>query len=217
VSTLRPLVPAALPIDTWQGQAYVGLVAFVVKDNRVTLLPPFPLFSRFYEINVRTYVRPVSGEAGVYFFSLDATNPVIAAAARALYGLPYHGAQGRGQTMRLTGERRRYSMSLRRLSAGDADDVGCEVSYAPTGAAAPAAPDTLASFLIERYLLYTAAGSNVKAVRVRHEPYPVQGARLFRLRESLTLAAGLPALGRPAATHYASGVDAEIFRKARAS
>ena len=42
---LRPLVPRALPLDTWQGHAYVGLVAFAVKDNRMTLMPPFPLLT----------------------------------------------------------------------------------------------------------------------------------------------------------------------------
>lgn len=207
-------MPEALPIDTWQGQAYVGLVAFVVKDNRVTLLPPFPMFARFYEVNVRTYVRPRGGEPGVYFFSLDASNPVIAAAARAFYGLPYHGAHGRGQTARLPGERPRYSIALRR-NVSVADEPSCEVSYAPTGTAAPAQPDTLAAFLVERYVLYTASGEDVRAVRVRHEPYPLQGARVHRLRESLTLAAGLPPLGRPAYTHYASGVDVKIFRKAK--
>jgi uncharacterized protein YqjF (DUF2071 family) len=112
----------------------------------------------------------------VYFFSLDASNAVVAAAARASYGLP----------------------------------------SSATGSAAPATPGTLAHFLIERYVLYTASGEDVAARRVHHEVYPVQGARLRTLRESLSLAAGLPKLGRPPLAHYASGVDVQLFGKTAA-
>jgi uncharacterized protein YqjF (DUF2071 family) len=213
VSVLRPLVPEALPIDTWQGHAYVGLVAFTVKDNRVTLMPPFPLLSRFHEVNLRTYVHPAAGAPGVYFFSLDASNPVIAAVARASYGLPYHAAKAEWRQLRVPGQRALLTLSLRRLALED--DTGCDARYQATGAPAPAVAGTLAHFLIERYVLYTASGGSVSAARVHHEPYPVQGARLRTLRESLSLAAGLPKLGRPALAHYARGVDVEIFRKTR--
>jgi uncharacterized protein YqjF (DUF2071 family) len=213
VSQLRPLVPPSLPLDTWQGQAYVGLVAFAVKDNRMTLMPPFPLLSRFYEVNLRTYVRPAAGDPGVYFFSLDASNAVIAGVARASYGLPYHAAKAEWRTLRAPGQRTLFTLSMRRLALED--DTGCDLRYSTTGAPAPAVEGTLAHFLIERYVLYTASGENVSAARVHHEPYPVQGARLRTLRESLSLAAGLPKLGRPALAHYARGVDVGIFRKTR--
>jgi uncharacterized protein YqjF (DUF2071 family) len=213
VSVLRPLVPSALPLDTWRGQAYVGLVAFAVKNNRVTLMPPFPLLSRFYEVNLRTYVRPSDGDPGVYFFSLDASNPVIAAAARASYGLPYYAARAEWRTLRVAGQRPLLTLSLRRLALED--DIGCDLRCSATGAPALAVAGTLTHFLIERYVLYTVSGESVSAARVHHEPYPVQGARLRTLRESLSLAAGLPKLGRPALAHYAQGVDVAIFRKAR--
>jgi uncharacterized protein YqjF (DUF2071 family) len=212
LATLRPLVPAALPIDTFRGQAFVGLVAFAVENNRVTLLPPFPLLGRFYEINLRTYVRPAKGDPGVYFFSLDASNAVIAAAARASYGLPYHGARAEWRRARVTpGQPAQHQVSLRRIAF--APDVGCDIRWSATGTPAPASPDTLAHFLVERYVLYTAARDTVSAARVHHEPYPLQGARLRTLKESLSLAAGLPKLGRPTLAHYAKGVDVSIFRK----
>jgi uncharacterized protein YqjF (DUF2071 family) len=190
-------------------------MAFVVQHNRLTLLPPFPLLKRFYEVNLRTYVRPERGEPGVYFFSLDASNAVVAAAARASYGLPYHGAQAEWRQQRAPGRRALHSLSLRRL-AFDESQVGCDIRFSATGSAAPATPGTLAHFLIERYVLYTASGEDVAARRVHHEVYPVQGARLRTLRESLSLAAGLPKLGRPPLAHYASGVDVQLFGKTAA-
>lgn len=207
---LRRHVPAALPIDTWQGQAYLGLVAFVVENNRVTLMPPLPLLSRFYELNLRTYVRPADGEPGVFFLSLDASNPVIAAAARALYGLPYHAARARMGKARTPGKPARLSMSFRRLGLAGREPE-CRLSYSVSGQASAAVPGTLAYFLIERYVLYTASRSKIQAVRVHHEPYPVQGARLHRLRESMSTAVGLPPLAAPSHAHYARGVDVKIF------
>ena len=215
VSVLRPLVPAALPIDTWRGRAYVGLVAFVVRANRLTLLPPFPLLKQFHEVNLRTYVRPARGDPGVYFFSLDASNAVVAAAARASFGLPYHAAQAEARRLRVPGQRALHTLSMRRLAFGE-PEVGCDIRFSPAGSAAPAETGSLACFLIERYVLYTASRDSVSAARVHHEPYPVQGARVRTLRESLSLAAGLPKLGRPALAHYAKGVDVQIFRKTAA-
>ena len=51
--------------------------------------PSLPWVSASPELNVRTYVR-VADKPGVYFFSLDAGNPLAVAAARALFHLPYY-------------------------------------------------------------------------------------------------------------------------------
>lgn len=206
-------LPAGLPLDTWRGQAYLGLVAFVVENNRLTLMPPFPLFRHFYEVNLRTYVRPPGREPGVYFFSLDASNPFIAAAARTFYGLPYESARARFAKARFPGKPTTLSMSFRRSGAGGEAGAGCSLLYTPSGGRAPAAPGTLASFLVERYVLYTVSGEDIHAVRVHHQPYEVQGARIHRFEESLTAAAGLPPPGRPSHAHYARGVDVRIYTR----
>ena len=93
VAALRPLIPKALTIDTYDGQAYVGLVPFTVTGARPMLVPPLPWVSSFHEVNVRTYVHLDGRDPGVWFFSLDASNPVVVAAARALFLLPYHHAR----------------------------------------------------------------------------------------------------------------------------
>src|SRR4051794_11218971 len=90
---LRPLVPARLTIDTFEGHAYIGVIPFDVRGARPRFLPPFPGLSRWHELNVRTYVHLDGREPGVWFFSLDASNLAAALAARAAYGLPYCAAE----------------------------------------------------------------------------------------------------------------------------
>ena len=51
-----------------------------------------PWLSHFPELNVRTYVR-VGDKPGVFFFSLDAGNPVAVFLARTLFYLPYFRAR----------------------------------------------------------------------------------------------------------------------------
>jgi uncharacterized protein len=71
--TLRPLVPSVLPLDTYDGTAWLGITPFVLRGLRSRGLPPIPGLSEFPEINVRTYVT-LGGKPGVYFFSLDAAS-----------------------------------------------------------------------------------------------------------------------------------------------
>ena len=78
---LQALLPADLTVDLFEGKAYIGLVPFTMTGVRPVLLPPLPGVSSFHEINVRTYVRH-GDEEGVWFFSLDASNPLAVRAAR---------------------------------------------------------------------------------------------------------------------------------------
>src|SRR5690349_10834684 len=85
---LRPLVPASLSIDDYDGQAYVSLTPFMVQAARPFGAPP-ALGLSFPETNVRTYVRLERGEPGIYFLSLDAASLVAVGGARVSLGLPY--------------------------------------------------------------------------------------------------------------------------------
>jgi uncharacterized protein YqjF (DUF2071 family) len=70
---VQRLLPPRLTVDTYDGRAWVGLVPF-----RMWVAPPglpaLPWLGRFYETNVRTYVRDRHGRAGVWFFSLEASD-----------------------------------------------------------------------------------------------------------------------------------------------
>jgi uncharacterized protein YqjF (DUF2071 family) len=68
---LRPAVPASVPIDTFEGSAWIGITPFEVVGARPRGLPPVPWLSRFPELNVRTY-STIDGRPGIWFLSLDA-------------------------------------------------------------------------------------------------------------------------------------------------
>src|SRR5262245_38851714 len=150
---LRPLVPPALALDTFEGCAWVGVVPFAMSGVRPRLVPPLPWVSRFLELNVRTYVtaRARDGESkpGVYFFSLDAANPIAVAAARWRYRLPYFKAR---MQLALAGDEVRYAS--RRTHRG-APSATFEASYRPIGPVFRAQAGTIDDWLTARYWLYT--------------------------------------------------------------
>src|SRR5262245_39187164 len=71
VEVLRGLVPGGLELDTFERQAWIGIVPFRMSGVRLRAMPAVPRLSAFPELNVRTYVK-AGGKAGVWFFSLDA-------------------------------------------------------------------------------------------------------------------------------------------------
>ena len=89
--TLRALVPAIFELDRFDGATWLGIVPFHMTNVTPRLVPALPWVSAFPELNVRTYVT-VDGKPGVFFFSLDAGNPLAVGAARALLNLPYFSA-----------------------------------------------------------------------------------------------------------------------------
>src|SRR5712671_617767 len=89
---LRPLIPAQLSIDTYDGRAWIGVVPFTMWGIRASFLPAIPGTSAFHEVNVRTYVH-FNGVPGVWFFSLDAAHRLAVWGARTFYHLPYYNAE----------------------------------------------------------------------------------------------------------------------------
>ena len=58
---MRALVPQALPLDTYGGQAWLGIVPFEMQDVHPRGLWSVPGLSNFPELNVRTYVTLTEG------------------------------------------------------------------------------------------------------------------------------------------------------------
>src|SRR3954464_8579029 len=65
--SVRPLVPAGLDLDLFEGKAYVGLIPFTTTGVRPPGLPPVGGMSRAHEVNVRTYVHRGGRDPGVWF------------------------------------------------------------------------------------------------------------------------------------------------------
>ena len=87
-AVVRAAIPSQFELDTFDGQAWLGVVPFHMSNVSPRGVPSLPWISAFPELNVRTYVR-AGGDPGVYFFSLDAANSVAVAIARTMFHLPY--------------------------------------------------------------------------------------------------------------------------------
>jgi uncharacterized protein YqjF (DUF2071 family) len=205
---LRPLLPVPLELDTYEGKAYLGVVAFAMEGVKARGFPPGRGLA-FLETNVRTYVHLRADEPGVYFFSLDASSWLAVLGGRVGYGLPYFVArmrESRETPKPGGGGGPRISYELRRRSAGR---PMLRTRYR-VGAALPApAPDSLPFFLVERYSLYCAR-RGLRRVRVHHEPYGLHEASLEYLSQGLTDAALVPGLEAPPLVHYSPGVDVDV-------
>jgi hypothetical protein len=201
VDALRKLVPASLELDLFNGVAYVGVVPFIMQGVRPWWWPE-PLAFRFLETNVRTYVchrdRP-----GVYFFSLEASSRLAVWAARQFWGLPYHYASMRVE---------RNEDEIRYHSERSRTRVRHSVRFRVGERLGPSQPDSLEFFFLERYLLFVERRHQVYVGHVHHVPYPAQRVESVSVADDLVAAAGLDRVsGKPEFTHYASGVDVEIF------
>lgn len=201
-ASLRPLLPAALELDTFDGRAWLGIVPFRMTDVRPTFLPS-RLALAFPEINVRTYVR--SGDrGGVWFFSLDAASRLAVRAARRWFGLPYFDA---GMSARREdGEIRYRSVRTHR----GAPPAAFHATYRPTGPVDRAAPGSLAHFLTERYRLYARDGrGRLRHGDIHHAPWPLQPAEAEVRRDTMAdlLGPGLGAGRGAPLLHFARRLD----------
>ena len=198
---LRAVVPAQLPLDLFDGNAWIGVVPFRMTNVAPRGAPWWPLASAFAELNVRTYVT-LGDKPGVYFFSLDAGSRVAVATARALFHLPYYNAS---MPITYDGEAVRYVS--RRQSAG-ALPATLEIRYQPTGPAKPPVRGSLEYFLTERYCLYTLDRSaRVRRLEIHHPAWSLQPADADIESNTMASAAGLPALRGSPLLHFAKRQD----------
>lgn len=206
---LQRLLPDGLEIDTFEGQAYVGLVPFEMSNVHPSWLPKTPLqarYNRFPEINVRTYVRHRGQNPGVWFFSLDASNLPAVIAARLWFKLPYFWSR-----IRIEHENEASKYFVRRTGPRPTPaDCALEYSIADE-AAQPAAAGSIEEFLVERYRLYSQRGAQLFAGQVRHRPYQLQNAKVLWMRENLVRRAGISVRGASPLVHYARSVDVEVL------
>jgi uncharacterized protein YqjF (DUF2071 family) len=203
---LAPLLPPGLEVDTFDGQAYIGLVPFTMGNARPSWLPDIGLrhlTDDFAEINVRTYVRFRGENPGVWFFSLDAASLPAVIAARLWFKLPYFWAR-----MHARSSGRYYS---RRLWPRPTP-ANCRLKYL-VGDEEPwtSAPGSLEEFLVERYALYSRRGEKLFRGRVAHKPYRLQHAQVLQLKENLVAQVNVQVLGAPPLCHFSRGVDVQVL------
>ncbi|CAN5156087.1 DUF2071 domain-containing protein [soil metagenome] len=212
---LRALVPAALELDLYDGQAYIAVVPFEMREVSPRYLPSVPALSFFLELNVRTYVC-YKGKPGVYFFSLDASNPIAVWLACNLYHLPYFNAKMLSQKSesvaapdhkQFTYSSMRSASSVGKAGSKNSTDLAeLDVSYEPSGPVYRSHAGSLEHFLTERYCLFTVYGSTVYRGDIHHGPWPLQQAKAEFRKNTMTAPLGLELKGEPI-LHFVENID----------
>jgi uncharacterized protein YqjF (DUF2071 family) len=181
---LRPLVPEAFELDLFDGRAWVGVVPFYMSNVKLRGFLPFGA-TQFPELNVRTYVRH-RGDAGVYFFSLDATSWTAVRGARITYRLPYYDA---AMSLERDGDAIEYRSRRTHRGAPPAEFNG---RYQPTSEPFFAEKGSLEHWLTERYCLLT-VGRRGRPLRgdIHHLPWPLQRAEADIRVQTMASAAGI--------------------------
>ncbi|MFL6569905.1 MAG: YqjF family protein [Chthoniobacterales bacterium] len=158
---IQATLPQELTVDTFNGDAFIGVVPFFMRNVRPVGVPTMPWISDFQELNVRTYVFDPNGTPGVWFYSLDCNQPLAVIAARALTGLEYRNAE----MSAMTGEFIDYT--CRRPGS----DELAQYRYRGVGEPRDLAPDSLEFFLLERYYLFARRAGSLVRGQVSHAPY----------------------------------------------
>jgi uncharacterized protein len=198
---LRSLIPPALHLDTFDGSAWLSVTPFRMTGVRPRFLPSVPPLSNFLELNVRTYVT-AGGKPGIWFFSLDAGNPVAVRLARATFHLPYLDAE---MSCAVVGDEVHYR-SVR--THGGVPGAEYAARYRPVGEPSESRPGTLENFLTERYCLYAADGrGNVYRGDIHHHPWPLQPAEaeVEKLTMTEQIGVALPETGP--VLHFSERLD----------
>ena len=205
-------LPPGVEADLYDGQAWLGIVPFFMDQVRVRAVGQrtvwFPTTRSFPELNLRTYVRSRrTGRQGVYFFSLDAASVLAVLGARLLFHLPYFPA----------------TMSRERSPEGWIDyrskrwlphsrPAEVHVRYRPSKPVELSQSGDLASFLTERYCLFTTSPAGHLLVgEIHHRQWPLQPAEAEFLRNDLPADFGFALPATSPVLHFASALDVFIW------
>jgi uncharacterized protein len=196
-------LPNGLYADTFEGKAWIGIVPFFMKGVRPVGFPSIPGVSNFLELNLRTYVRDLSGRPGIWFYSLDANQPLAVCFARAAFGLPYEFA-----TMVATVSNGQIDYRSQRLG----HNKSLRYRYQGCRKLGEADLGSLDFFLVERYRLFAHRGGKLFTGRVHHSPYQLSEVTVTDADSALFAMDGFEAPAtKPAHTLYSERVDVSIY------
>jgi hypothetical protein len=201
---LRPLIPRRLTIDTYEGDAWIGVVPFTMWGVRPSFAPPMPYLSQLHELNVRTYVH-LDGVPGVWFMSLDANSALAVWGARRFFYLPYFNAR-----MSLRQHSRTIDYHSRRTHA-KAPPADFDATWTVGEPLTQSEPDSLTFFLTERYCLYAARREQVYRCRIFHPSWPLCRADVSSYRSTMIESHGLPTPAGEPLLHCAEALEVAVW------
>ncbi len=200
--TVAARLPDPLSVATYDGDAYLGVVPFDMTDIRPR---GSPVGLSFPELNLRTYVTD-GDVSGVYFFSLDAADPVGVGVARSLFRLPYYRA-----SMDVTRDGDRVRVRSERTGRRD-HPADFDATYWPTGEAVTPEPGSLEAFLVENYRFYTEGRGTIYYGDIDHDPWPLAPAEWEVRTNDLFAANGFAEPTDDPILHYSPGADVTADR-----
>lgn len=201
-SLLKSLLPNELDVDTFDGEAWIGIVPFEMSGIRFRCLPFVPFASNLRELNVRTYVK-YGNQRGVFFFSLDASHDLGVWIARSFFHLPYYRAK---QTMfQQNGE---FHFSSVRTHRG-ATQSHFQIKYEPVSEPYESKRGDLDFWLSERECLFIVHNGKVFQGDIKHERWPLQKATFTILED--TLSDGYFYKKEKAIAHFSKSVTTHLW------
>jgi uncharacterized protein YqjF (DUF2071 family) len=201
-ATVGARLPEPLSVATYDGDAYLGVVPFEMTDIRPRGAP-FGL--SFPELNLRTYVTD-GDTKGVYFFNLDAADPLGVGVARALFRLPYYRA-----SMDVTRDGDRVTFTSHRTHRG-APEAHFDATYGPADETHAPEPGSLEAFLVENYRFYTEGRDRVYYGDIAHGPWPLADADATIRTNTLFEANGFEQPPGDPIVHYSPGTEVTADR-----
>ncbi|MBZ6494839.1 YqjF family protein [Natrinema longum] len=191
---LRPHVPEQVSLETRDGHAWVSVLPFVLTDVGLRGAPSITRLA-FPELNVRTYVR-YRGDPGLFFFSIDIGNSLVAATVRRTTRLPVCHARIR---VSATEENHVAFESERRKG----EPARFAATYRPNGQVFTADPGTIEYWLTARRRFYASEAAGVLTGEIAHDPWPLQPADVTIYENTMLEANGLPTPTGDPIVHYA--------------
>ena len=192
---LAATLPPGLELDTFEDQAWLGVVPFRMSGVAPRFLPDVPGISDFPELNLRTYVRR-GEQRGVWFYSLDTAQALAVRAARGLFHLPYFDA--RMAVSHAAGVTTYASLRTHRHAPPGA----FAGAYRPVGEPLSAPEGSLEHWLTHRLYLYSADSSGrLYRGRIHHDAWPLRRAEAVIHENTLADHLGVKLLGEPHLMH----------------
>lgn len=166
---LKQHIPKELELDLYDNKAWLSLVLFEVKGNRLRFTPAIPGMDSFIQLNVRTYVT-YNGRKGVHFFNLDANNAFIVQMTTIGHFLPYRHAK-----MSLKREGKTFS-----FTSSYQNSQACQETLMATFEPIPGQIESLAfeRWLVERYHVWTKIKNHLFRIETYHLPWCLQRANV---------------------------------------
>ena len=162
-NALRPLVPEPFQLDTFNGDAWVGIVPFKAVQTYPRWGKGLFSLGPFWQLNIRTYIRFFE-EPAVYFLTVYTNSKLSVLGAGSLLSLPY-------QYARFHASRNENHISCNMKQISPRQNASFSMAVHPSTEGYYPSENTLEHWLTERYHFYALKGKYIVKASVTHPPW----------------------------------------------